>query len=155
MFSDLMWFENATIHYYIDTGSENLNRSDGASHIKHRVAVSELGGIHWAGHYDRFTWNILKYLCGINHCIRAMSDNNSFQWSRPHFFSYQLTVFICEIEAVFSKNRFNLVVQNNISPFQNSVRLWISNLIVWFLVEVNLVDSTTSCVNFDFHILII
>ena len=44
--SDLMWFKNATIHYYIDTGPENLSRSHGTSYIKHRIAISELGRIH-------------------------------------------------------------------------------------------------------------
>ncbi len=44
--SDLMWFENATIHDDIDTGFENLNRNDGASDIKHRIAIPEFSGIH-------------------------------------------------------------------------------------------------------------
>lgn len=42
IFADLMWFENATIHYYINAGCENPSRSDGTSYVKSRLSFLKI-----------------------------------------------------------------------------------------------------------------
>jgi len=96
---------------------------------------------------DDLTWNPFNYPGSFRHRICAMGNQDMTDFAGNDRIANELAILVGDMKAVFSHQRLHFKVKTDIHGIQRVSNLWLTNLVIAFVVEIDLIDGAASSNN--------
>jgi len=122
-----------------------LNRADCAPDIEYRIRVAKAGRVQGARKYNGLPGNVAKHPGRLDHRIGTVCDQDVGGIGSGNSGVDQLPLLIPNVQTVLAHQGGYLDVEGHMHCMQDLADLRLTDLIVAFIVEIDLVDGAAGC----------
>src|SRR5690606_4778442 len=139
----LLRVPDAAVHGDVDAFGQRLHRADRATDVELGIGAAEAGRAQRAGHDDGLAGNAAEHLAGGDHRVGAVGDQHVAGRLCGDGGTDQFAVGIGDVQRIVEQDRDQVEAEGDTQLAKDYADLRIADLVVGFVVEIDLVDRAT------------